>query len=179
MSHDDEEDKPTVVLDLNALKKQKLVEEENLANVVEEIEFDVLAKADEKSAAIAYEAPKDKRMKIILFDLESDFFKKSMKDLPLGHSYIHAKTLEELNSALRDTVFQILVMNYDANAKAVNQLVAQVKKKFPHTKVLIVARDLNPERVAIHAKTPSGASGYYQLPIEPKKIQKEFEKIKG
>jgi hypothetical protein len=46
MSPGDEDDKPTVVLDLNALKKQKLVEEEKLSNIEDEIQFDVLK--DEK-----------------------------------------------------------------------------------------------------------------------------------
>ena len=43
MSPADEDDKPTVVLDLNALKKQKLFEEEKLANIEEDIQFDVHA----------------------------------------------------------------------------------------------------------------------------------------
>ena len=37
----DDDDKPTVVLDLNALKKQKLKQEEELANIESELEFNV------------------------------------------------------------------------------------------------------------------------------------------
>jgi hypothetical protein len=171
MSPGDEDDKPTVVLDLNALKKQKLVEEEKLSNIEDEIQFDVLK--DEK----VEELPKVDPIKVVLFDFQSDFFRKSIRQFPAGYDYIMATTLDELNNCLRTKGFQIVVMNYDVNAKAVNQLSAQIKSKFPESRVLIMARAISPEKAKIHAQTPAGASGYYQLPVEASKIDKEFQKI--
>ena len=45
MSGPDEDDKPTVVLDLNLLKKQKLMQEEDLANIATELEFNTAPEA--------------------------------------------------------------------------------------------------------------------------------------
>lgn len=178
MSPGDEDDKPTVVLDLNALKKQKLLEEEKLAHIEEEIQFDVLAnEASEDTVTSIGHAPSKDNLKVVLFDFQSDFFANSMGDFPPGYDYIMATTLDELNNCLRMKEFQIVVMNYDINAKAVNQLSAQIKTKFPESKVLIVARAISPEKAKMHAQTPSGAAGYYQLPLDANKMNQEFQKI--
>jgi DNA-binding NarL/FixJ family response regulator len=178
MSPGDEDDKPTVVLDLNALKKQKLAEEEKLAHIEEEIEFDVHGKEQSTDTITTVAAtPEKDQFKVVLFDFQSDFFAKSIRHFPMGYDYVMATTLDELNNCLRSKDFQIVVMNYDINAKAVNQLSAQIKQKFPQSKVLIMARAISPEKAKIHAQTPSGASGYYQLPLETEKIEAEFQRI--
>lgn len=198
MSSDDD-DKPTVVLDLNALKKQKLKQEEDLANIASELEFAV--GADEKPAAApaakaAAPAPKapvpkdasspavasipsaQKSFTVILFDFQSDFFQKAKAQFPKGYDYQIATNLNELNKFLGNKTFQICVFNYDVNPKAVNQLSAQIKQKFPFTKTMIMAKAISPEKAKLHQKTPSGATGYYQFPLDSKKIEAEFQKIK-
>jgi hypothetical protein len=213
----DDDDKPTVVLDLNALKKQKLKQEEDLAAIVQDLEFAVgpeeglkpqseigpkaypvpepsvdseeyaeqflAQRAQEKSAPKLATSPAptpkslSKSFKIILFDFQSDFFQKSQGHLPKGFDYHIAKSLPELNKFLQVKGFQIVLFNYDVNPKAVNQLTAQIKQKFPSTKTMIMARNISPEKARIHAKTPSGANGYYQFPLEAKKVESEFQKI--
>lgn len=178
MSPGDEDDKPTVVLDLNALKKQKLADEEKLSNIEEEIQFDVLAKTESEGTITSVGViPQKDQVKVVLFDFQSDFFRKSITSFPHGFDYIMATTLEELNNCLRGKEPQIVVMNYDVNAKAVNQLSAQIKSKFPFSKVLIIARAISPEKAKIHAQTPAGASGYFQLPLSEEKLRKELERI--
>ncbi len=178
MSPSDEDDKPTVVLDLNALKKQKLLEEEKLANIEEEIQFDVLASTPSENTITTVGAlPQKDEVKVVLFDFQSDFFQKSIRHFPMGYDYIMATSLDELNNCLRSKDFQIVVMNYDVNAKAVNTLSAQIKNKFPVSKVLIMAKAISPEKAKIHAQTAAGASGYYQLPLDAEKIEKEFQRI--
>lgn len=205
----DDDDKPTVVLDLNALKKQKLKQEEELANIESELEFNVNQSPSKTPAARpAKVAPaaepdaielsedselfaeqfldardktpaKEVPLTVILFDFQSDFFKKNMGEFPQGYDYQIAKSLPELNKFLTAKTFQIVVFNYDVNPKAVNQLTAQIKQKFPLTKTLILARAISPEKAKIHAKTTSGANGYYQLPLNAEKIGAEFLKIKS
>lgn len=198
MSHD-EDDKPTVVLDLNALKKQKLKAEEDLANIASELEFNVGDNSPKKPASKPVSVQKnieeldsedfaekflEQRQKetkttftVLLFDFQSDFFEKSLSQLPKGFDYKVIKELGELNKHLRSKLFQIVVFNYDVNSKAVNQLSAQVKQKFPTTKTLIMARAISPDKAKIHARTPSGANGYYQFPLDAEKVEKEFMKI--
>lgn len=194
----DDDDKPTVVLDLNALKKQKLKQEEDLANIASELEFAV--GPDDKPAAPAAKAtpapapkapaPKEasspavasigsqKPITVILFDFQSDFFQKAKAQFPKGYDYQIATNLNELNKFLANKSFQICVFNYDVNPKAVNQLTAQIKQKFPFTKTMIMAKAISPEKAKMHQKTPSGATGYYQFPLDSKKIEAEFLKIK-
>ncbi len=212
MSHQDEDDKPTVVLDLNALKKQKLKAEEDLANIASELEFNVGEEApasrpsrptppnrptpvvakkpqpapseelDSEDFAEQFLEQRQKETKkntfpVILFDFQSDFFKKSLSELPQGYDYKIVTELAQLNNLLKSKSFQIVVFNYDVNPKAVNQLSAQIKLKFPTTKTLIMARAISPEKAKVHAQTPSGASGYYQYPLNAEKVEKEFLRI--
>lgn len=188
----DDDDKPTVVLDLNALKKQKLKQEEELASLVQGLEFAVGAEEvpSEKPAPakpqtqtktpapapVAKEAAA-KSFTVILFDFQSDFFQKAKAKFPQGYNYEVATTLDELNKFLAEKQFQICVFNYDVNPKAVNQLTSQIKRKFPHTKTMIMAKAISPEKAKVHAATPSGANGYYQFPLDAKKIEAEFLKI--
>lgn len=187
----DDDDKPTVVLDLNALKKQKLKQEEELANIAQELEFAVgpdessdidseefAEKFLDQRAEIEPIAESKNTFPIILFDFNSDFFQKSKAHFPKGFEYHIAKSLPDLNKLLGSKVFQIVVFNYDVNPKAVNQLTAQIKQKFPQTKTLIMAKAISPEKAKIHAKTQSGANGYYKFPLEASKIEAEFYKIK-
>ncbi len=201
MSGPDEDDKPTVVLDLNALKKQKLKQEEDLANIASELEFNTppegeIQAADsedfaeqfleQRSKPAAPAAPAAKsagtnskltNIPVIFFDFTSDFFKSSLASFPKGYAYKIIKTLPELNQCLKSKSFQIVVFNYDGNPKAVNQLCAQIKAKMPLTKTMIMAKAISPEKAVMHAKTASGAAGYYQFPLDTAKIEKEFQKI--
>lgn len=188
MGNAEEDDKPTVVLDLNALKKQKLKQEEDLANIVSELEFNVGDVGGKPSAPTAKPKTLTKTpvptkpvvkesFPVILFDFQSDFFQKEKDKFPAGFEYHVAKDLAELNKFLASKSFQVVVFNYDVNPKAVNQLSAQIKQKFPHTKTLIMAKAISPEKAKLHAQTASGAHGYYQFPLEATKIESELLKI--
>lgn len=185
MSDYDEDDKPTVVLDLNALKQQKLQEEENLANIAVELEFNVDEAIAEATRTNIQRPPKQvvvgqkstKKFPVILFDYQSPFFKAAKDHFPEGYDYKLCSSLPELNEYLRQKHFQVVVFNYDQGPKAVNQLSAQIKKKFPWAKVLIMARSISSEKASLHARTPSGASGYFQLPLDSEKLEKEFDRI--
>jgi hypothetical protein len=171
MSGESEDDKPTVVLDLNALKKQKLKQEEEMANLASSLEFSTPTEDDDSVEMQASRFP------VILFDFGSDFFQKSLPHFPKEYDYKIIKTLPELNNHLKTKDFQIVVFYFDSNPKAVNQLCAQIKSKMPTTKTLIMAKAISPEKARAHAQTASGAAGYYQFPLESSKIEKEFNKI--
>lgn len=183
MSDYDEDDKPTVVLDLNALKKQKLEEEENLANIVGELEFNVEARKDLDRTQLGIEPAKilksetKNKFSIVLFDLGDDFLKTHQIFFPEGYDYQVCSNLKELNQILKNDIFQIVVFLYDQNPKAVNQLSAQIKQKLKKTKALIMAKSISDEKAKIHARTPAGASAYYQLPLEAEKLRSTFEQI--
>lgn len=177
---DDEEDKPTVVLDLNALKKQKLKQEEELANMAQELEFaasnDLPPEPVEEFITQTHKVAH--AIRVILFDFQSDFFEKSLSTFPQDEfEYLIARNLPELNKLLAHKEPQVVVFNYDANSKAVGQLCAQIKVKFPKSKTIIMAKNISPEKAKIHAKGPSGAKGYYQLPINSEKLKNELLRV--
>lgn len=171
----DDDDKPTVVLDLNAIKDLKLKKEEELAIEVDDIEFSTHAEAldlnqeDKRQINLDY--------KVILFDFQTDFLQKNLDLFPKGPQYLIANDLKELNTYLLNKEFQIVVFLYDIVPKAVNQLISQIKLKLPKTKTLIVAKNISPNKAIIHAKGPFGADGYYQLPLESSKLEEEFKSI--
>ena len=186
MSGDNEDDKPTVVLDLNALKQKKQKQDDELADLVSGLEFNVgeKVKADPDSEQFASEflgqrAENSKKpsFPIILFDFQSDFFRKSQSQFPEGYKYKIVSTLPELNQCLKFKEFQVVVFNFDVNPKAINQLTAQIKQKMPHTKTMIMARAISEEKAKLHAQTPSGAHSYYQFPIQANKFEQEIHKL--
>lgn len=170
MSDHDEDDKPTVVLDLSALKKQKLKDEEDLAQMVSGIEFNVLQETEEEP-----EETVEQLFKVIYFDFQSDLF--SQSSLPEGFESVIVTDLKELNVHLKSKDFQIVVFNYDAHPKAVNQLCMQIKQKLPTTKTVIVAKSISPQKAKMHAKTPYGANGYLSHPLNEDKLKAEFLRI--
>jgi hypothetical protein len=171
MANINDDDKPTVVLDLNALKKEKLKKEEELANMASDLEFNVF---QEEETPLQDSATSKADFDIILFDFQSDFFQKSLEHFPKGFHYHIVTSLNGLNQFLKTKKFQIVVFHYDAHPKAVNQLCAQIKQKIPSTKTIIMAKNISPQKALAHAKTPSGANGYSQLPIQAEKLEKEF-----
>ena len=176
MTDINEDDKPTVVLDLNSLKKQKLKQEEEINNSASELEFLVSSNEAEE---LNFSAPEQKKvsLKVILFDYQSSFFEENKILLPAEHDYKLIKELPDLNSCLKQKTLQIVALNYDSNPKAVNQLCAQIKAKFPHIKTLIIAKSISPEKAALHAKSPSGANGYLKLPINALDFENEILRI--
>jgi hypothetical protein len=180
---DDEEDKPTVVLDLNALKKHKLKQEDDLSFISEELEFSVSSRPvesishEKKQTLNSMEVKITHEFPIILFDFQSDFFEKEIKNLPTEFKYHVVKDIAGLNKFLGQKKLQLVFLNYDVSPKAVNQLTSQIKQKFPHVKTLITAKSISPEKAKIHAKTPSGADSYFQLPFKKEVLKDEIQKL--
>jgi DNA-binding NtrC family response regulator len=170
MPGNDEDDRPTIVLDLNALKQQKLKQEEELTQMAQELEFAVpIEVLPEKILA--------KNNKVILFDLQSDFFEKSFALFPNTFEYQIVKDLPELNKYLFTKKYHYLILNYDVNPKAIHQLSTQMKKKFPEIKTIIMAKNISPQKAQLHASTPAGAHGYYQFPLETQRIEAELRRL--
>ena len=172
MSSNEEDDKPTVVLDLNALRKKKLKEEEDLANLAEEIEFKV---HQEKPQAKEKAQGHHSSFKVIYFDFHTTLFSES--ELPGEFENIIVHDLKELNVYLKSRDFQILVFHYDPLPKAVNQLCTQIRQKLPSTKLLIVANKISAQKAQMHAKTAAGAHGYLSLPLTEEKLRGEYLRI--
>jgi len=193
MSNEDD-DKPTVVLDLNALKKE-LAEKQNVdEEVTQDIEFAVheqVGAATEKPQAstltIDEEANDDlmdltdesaDELKLIFFDFHSQYFSKLVPKLPSDFAHFTIiNELKELNEILQSKEPVTVLFNYNAAPKAVNQLTAQIKAKFPDANTVIVAKGLSPEKAQQHQKSKAGANAYLSVPFSIDKFKEVIKKI--
>tara|TARA_B100001971_G_scaffold111191_1_gene102118 strand:+ start:61079 stop:61624 length:546 start_codon:yes stop_codon:yes gene_type:complete len=179
---DDEDDKPTVVLDINALKEEMAKKKEELEDIASDLEF--AATEDESSPedleALFSEDEVDEAQKrnVLLFDFNSEFFKKNVSKLPSDDfKFSVISELKDLNSSMQEDGDKVVIFNYNAAPKAVNQLTVQIKAKFPHVKTIIMAKNLSDEKAMQHKKTKSGAHAYLSIPFNKEKFITTVKKV--
>lgn len=167
----EEDDKPTVVLDLDALKKELQQKENELSDIASDIAFN-LDEDDESQATISHsDTP------IILFDFQSTFFKENLDDLPRGYNYQVVNELKDLNQLMQKRIPSIVVFNYNAYAKACNQLTVQIKEKFPLIKIILAAKNLSSQKAQEHQKSRAGAHAYLRIPIEKQIFEEKIRQL--
>mgnify|MGYP001165526451 CR=1 FL=1 len=162
---DQEDDKPTVVLDLNALKEGVKSEQDELDDVASEIEF----------SAHTEDGP-EQQLNVLLFDFQSKFFTNNVSKFPPTFKYEVVDNLKELNAHLQSQQNQVVMFNYNAAPKAVNQLCAQIKTKFPHIGTVIMAKNLSSDKAQQHQNTKSGANAYVSSPFKIETLKVAIEK---
>lgn len=165
MSEQDE-DKPTQVLDIEFLKKKKKEKEEELASSVCDLEF-------------IHDIKEEKKLfPVIFFNFNADEF--PAKDtLPVGFEYSNCHDLKELNLKLKRNAPKIIAFYYDSNPKAVNQLLTQIKSKFKNVSTIVLAKSLSKDKVDKHLKTTAAADAYLELPLSNEKLKKELTRIES
>ena len=85
--------------------------------------------------------------------------------------------LKDLNSSMQEDGDKVVIFNYNAAPKAVNQLTVQIKAKFPHVKTIIMAKNLSDEKAMQHKKTKSGAHAYLSIPFNKEKFITTVKKV--
>jgi hypothetical protein len=179
MSTQDDDDAATVVVDLKAIQaaKQEMQKDGGLGEVTTvDLQF-TMAENDETSVAAKPDNVKEYDFPVVCFDFGSQLFSNNLLSFPAGFNYQLATDLQGINKYLMQNTFMVLFLNYDGSPQAVNQISAQVKAKFPNCKTIIVAHNLDEQKVAIHKNTPAGATGYLTYPMETEKIRQELERI--
>ena len=185
----DEDDKPTVVLDISALKDE-LKNKTEIDQVDQDIEFAVhedqkeneqVNKRNQSTLSLTdidlnddleeIEDLVESLQKVVFFDFQSEYFSKLVPKLPGDKfEFTIISQLKELNSILQSNEPATVIFNYNAAPKAVNQLTAQIKSKFPATKTIIVAKGLSPEKAKAHQSSKAGANGYLSVPFSVEKF---------
>jgi hypothetical protein len=158
------DDKATVVLNLEALKKEQQIKDNELKDAAEGLEFNTDFESTELEV-------KSEGIPVILFDFKSELFSNSIDLFPKNYQYKIITTLPELNNEIKKRIPQIIFFNYASDTVAINKLLAQLKAKFKEIKTVVVAKNLAPDKALAHQKTASGASSYLSLPFQTPKIQ--------
>lgn len=193
MSDNDEDDKATVVLDINALKKEMAEKKAAGDETIEQdIEFSVTSSnidiqssesQDEQEPELILgdeledELLEEEKLKVVLFDLNSEYFTKLSAKLPDTFEYIIVKELKELNKVLLSKEEVVIMFNYNAAPKAVNQLTSQIKAKFAHAKTVIMAKGLSEEKTQQHKDSKAGANGYLSVPFNLSKFETTIKSV--
>lgn len=197
----EEDDKPTVVLDLNALKEE-LKNKTEVEAVDQDIEFAVHEEnrfkdksentsgvdSSEQSLSLDVDLGEDIDLsedieqalqKVVFFDFQSEYFSKLVPKLPTGKfEFSIISQLKELNTILQSKESTTVIFNYNAAPKAVNQLTTQIKSKFPDTKTIIVAKGLSPEKAQAHKASKAGANAYLSVPFNVAKFEQVVSGVK-
>ena len=184
---DEEDDKPTVVLDINALKEEMQQKKEELDDIASDLEFaatedEETPSGEELEALINGDddsAPEEPTKKIVLlFDFNSEFFSKNVSKLPSDDfEYKVVSELKDLNKEMQEEGEKVVIFNYNAAPKAANQLTVQIKAKFQHVKTIIMAKNLSDEKAEQHKKTKSGAHAYLSIPFNKEKFIDTVKKV--
>jgi hypothetical protein len=164
---DDDDDKSTVVLDYAKIKEQ-LNQDEKLdndeADTGNELEIE-FAKAEKITIDENFDQTivinlEDNSKQIICFGYKTDYFTRNDKMFGNLENLNYISDLQELNTLITKDENSIVILYYNSNPKAVNQVSMQIRNKFPTTKSLIIVKKLSPSKAQAHAKTKYGADAY-------------------
>ncbi|MCO4755571.1 MAG: hypothetical protein KC478_13910 [Bacteriovoracaceae bacterium] len=172
---DNEDDKPTVVLDINALREEARSEQDQLDDVASDLEF--AAQPTEGTRTKIRNTLAKIQPTVIMFDFHSDYFAKNHAHFPEEFKYEVVSDLKLLNGHLQQEGPKVVLFNYNAAPKAVNQLCAQIKVKFSQVKSIIIAKNLSAQKAQAHKQSKAGANGYISAPFKSETLSEEILKV--
>lgn len=168
-ANDSEDDKPTVVINLDELKKQTQQEKKELEAVTQDLEFATPVKPLSPNGS--------KDLACILFDLGESFFNTQLTLFPGQAQPLVINDLKLLNAKLKEDSHVCLFLNYHSGPKQVNALCSQLRQKFPQTRIIICVKNLSQEKMLKHQKSASGAHAYLSIPLDSSRIEKVLEEL--
>jgi CheY-like chemotaxis protein len=193
--NEEDEDKPTVILDFSKLKEE--LNQEELLNDQEvdqlfskdtkvesdfseqtEHEDDQLFSNDlEEEINGIEEDVEEKENNIYLLDYNNDYFKTNDNFASFADQLQIIEQIEQLNDVLSEAVDCIIVFYYNAFPKVINQLTGQIKTKFPNAKTIIIAKNLSAEKAQQHSQSKYGADSYLSDPFDENELLKTINTL--
>lgn len=155
------DDAATVVVNIKDLKNE--YENVDEAKEINDLEFSTNV-TDSKS-----------RKQLLAFDFKSKTFETlvSKSILPIDTKLIN--DLNGLNSALKEHGDSCVLFNYHVEPKAVNKLLNQIKKLYPQSTTILMAKGLTGPIVQKHQASPSKADEYLNFPFKINEIEDILE----
>ncbi|MBL7664048.1 MAG: hypothetical protein JNM93_02855 [Bacteriovoracaceae bacterium] len=173
----DKNDEATIVVDIKALKAAQ-AEPKNHDLTSHNVSLSDLSFAINNDETKVQTISAEKyNFPVICFDFTDNFFQKNIQYFPKEFRYTVTNELPKINHFLQKNEFKILFLYYPANPNLINQIIPQVKKKFPFCKVVLVANALDPEKVKIHAASAGGAHEYLKFPLTEVVIREAILKL--
>jgi hypothetical protein len=102
--------------------------------------------------------------KVIFFDFTNEFFETWTEELNFPFRYKIINDLKDLTLSLKSKSKIILFLNYSVTPKAVEQLVPQIKVKFPHVKTIVTGHNLSSADITKLSGPTFGAHACLKVP---------------
>mgnify|MGYP003691535339 FL=1 len=177
MANEFDDDVSTIVLDFGDLKS-KLDEQEDILedqDSVEELAFatDTL-KQDSTATSLKALAP---YRKIYLVAYTTEFFTKHQEIFEILENYEILEDMACLNKAITESPDAIFIMYFNDTPKAINQISAQLKRKFPESDSVIIAKNLSDAKAKQHKESKYGANEYLNEPFTPNDLEETLSHL--
>lgn len=163
----EEDDKPTVVLDLNKLKEELDSRKDSGKIIDQDIEINFSSSPDnpkaetiEEKNIVFYEAAGEDELSQLASDAQ---FK-----------YRIITELKDLNQAIKEKDLN-LVFYYGKNQKTITSLLKQINAKNLPINTILLAKNLSDQKAKAHAQTAFAAKEYLSYPAS---IEELFDKCK-
>ncbi len=157
----------------------------NIEDLETQLEFTVdvkLREEREKKKKVEQESKiqeivekKKPKSKVLFFDFTNEFFETWADELNFPFKYRIVNELKELTLSLKSKTKTILFLNYSLTPKAVEQLLPQIKVKFPHTKVVVTGHDLTPQLITKLKSPELGAKVCLKVPCTLEEVMKHID----
>ena len=162
-----EDDKSTVILNIDELKKESLADKTGVSQILE------FSAAQEALAANNQSA--QTKPKCVLFDFKSTFFKDNTQHFSDIAECKVVTDVKELNKHIIGDKKATFLFYFNDAGKQINLLLAQINQKFPNVKTILIAKNLSTNKANQHQKTPSGAKQYLSWPSDEDAITKAIK----
>lgn len=108
--------------------------------------------------------------KVILFDMKPQFFESFLEDISENIKHELITDLKALTGSLKEKEKTYLFLNYTDNTNVAQQLIPQIKTKYSHVSIILIAKDLTINAVKQLSSKPYAAHEYLSFPCD----QQEF-----
>ena len=114
-------------------------------------------------------------MKIAVWNSESDSIESFMDTAESFSELVIFDALDDFLEEEEEEDFDLLVVDYDSDKKAVDKFIKTLRKEEVETKVLLLSNILTPKQLVKHQSSKSGADIYLRTPLTKDLLQSIFE----
>ena len=178
----DKDEQSTIIIDFKSLADGNLKREKDQngeIETLEDLEFNIPEDDEDNQYLALTQSNILNEIKCPLYYLEfkTDFFSK----IDFSKNFQTATSIADinhLNTVLTKKEPSILLIYYNSSPKLSNQVILQIKEKFPEIKIIIIAKNLSTEKAKLHAQSKYAAHEYISYPFLTENLEQKINILK-